>query len=348
MSPALATSSSRKNGLPPVRRWRASTVRNDGSSPNTAARNPLTSAGASRLRRTLVTAWRRSSRVQEIAGGVTPRQSVGTVGADDQERTAIGLGEALEQRQALRVGPVEVLEHDETRVAGGEQTHEVDACPHPVLGRLADVGHDRGQLGMSVQVGHCGASRGTAPSAARRSPGRPDRQGPRCAGSTLSISSRASRVLPMPASPAISATAGEREAPTRDCSRLNSAVRPTITGERPVRATSMLRAYVARQRAIECDQLADACFAIARSQYRCGQIVHAGHGQVGGGLGLSPLCSTAENGQAMLARVLQQPVLAVAGQSPREVIVREHDVIVRPYAGRPHRARHVSSRGFDA
>ena len=55
ISPAAETSSSRKKGFPPVRVCRASTVRYDGSSSNTAARKPLTSAGVRRSRWTWVT-----------------------------------------------------------------------------------------------------------------------------------------------------------------------------------------------------------------------------------------------------------------------------------------------------
>ena len=69
ISPAADTSSSRKNGFPPVRTWRASTARNDGSWSNTAARKPLTSAGVRRSRWTWVTRCRRSRRGTASAAG---------------------------------------------------------------------------------------------------------------------------------------------------------------------------------------------------------------------------------------------------------------------------------------
>ena len=240
-----------------MRVCRASTVRNDGSWSNTAARNPLTSAGVRRSRWTWVTRWRRSSRGHRLGRGVAARQAVGPVGADEHEAAARTgrarrgrLGEALEHGDALGVGPVQVLEHDERGVAAGpvaQRPHEVDARPHALLGRAVGVAHGRRE-GREVGVG--ASSPASAPSAAastasrNSSIGRPTVPGSAWPASTRvppgarRTSSCTSRVLPMPASPDTRATDGTGRAPTSAARRSSSTARPTITGDRPVRPTS--------------------------------------------------------------------------------------------------------------
>ena len=90
---------------------------------------------------------------QQVGGGVLSREAVGAVGADDHQWSALGLGEELEGGQALRVGPVQVLEHDERGAIGGEGSDEVDASSHPLLGRSARVLDHGGALGVAAHVG---------------------------------------------------------------------------------------------------------------------------------------------------------------------------------------------------
>ena len=94
--------------------------------------------------------------------GVAARQAVGPVRADEHEAVAHTgrarrgrLGEALERGDALGVGPVQVLEHDERGVAAGpvaQRPHEVDTRPHALLGRAVGVAHGRRE-GREIGVG---------------------------------------------------------------------------------------------------------------------------------------------------------------------------------------------------
>ena len=200
-----------RTGCRPCGVWSASTARNDGSCSNTAARNV---AHVGRAEPGELQVGHRVAPVeprQQVGGGVASGESVGAVGADHHERSAVGLGEELEGGQALRVGPVEVFEHDERGATGGEGPDEVDACPHPLLGGSARV-LDHGCAARG------GCSRRSLPRASRNSSiGRPTVPGSAWPASTsvpagaLATSSCTSRVLPMPASPAISATAGTDE-----------------------------------------------------------------------------------------------------------------------------------------
>ena len=150
---ALATSSSRKNGLPPVRVWSASTARNDGSCSNTAVEERAhvgrAEPGELEVRHRVAPVEPR----QQVGGGVLSREAVGAIGADHHQWSALRLGEELEGGQALRVGPVQVFEHDERGAIGGEGPDEVDAGPHPLLGRSARVLDHGCALGVAAHVG---------------------------------------------------------------------------------------------------------------------------------------------------------------------------------------------------
>ena len=63
---------------------------------------------------------------QHLGGRVPAVQRVGPVGADEQHRTAARLGEPFEERDALGVGPVQVVEHDHTRRSRGEIADDIE------------------------------------------------------------------------------------------------------------------------------------------------------------------------------------------------------------------------------
>ena len=100
-------------------------------------RKALTSAGVRRLEVQVHDRVPALEAGQHLGGGVAAGQAVGPVGADDEQRAAVGLGQALEQREALGVGPVEVLEHHEAGTAGGEVADQVDRQPAPARRRVA-------------------------------------------------------------------------------------------------------------------------------------------------------------------------------------------------------------------
>ena len=79
---------------------------------------------------------------QEVGGGVAARQAVGSVGADEEEGAAAGLGEQLEHRQALGVGPVEVFEDHDAAGVGDEVLDESHRGAHPLLGGALGIGGD--------------------------------------------------------------------------------------------------------------------------------------------------------------------------------------------------------------
>ena len=147
---------------------------------------------------------------EQVGGGVAPGEPVGSVGADEHERAAVGFGEPLEDGEALGVGPVEVLEHDERR-----------ARPPTGSGRgrrrLAPAPRRRGSGPSRRRRSRGCALTSVLPRASRNSSiGRPTVPGSAWPASTsvpggaLATSSCTRRVLPMPASPAIRAIGGRR------------------------------------------------------------------------------------------------------------------------------------------
>ena len=82
---------------------------------------------------------------QQVAAGEATAEVVRPVGADQQEARAGQLGQAVDDRRALGVGPVQVLEDDDGRL---------------VADALGEAGHDR------VRVGEAGRRARRGPAAA--------------------------------------------------------------------------------------------------------------------------------------------------------------------------------------
>ena len=193
-SPAATSSSSRKKGLPPVRLNRVSQTVLGSWRWYTAARNAATSGRRRRSRRSWWTWWRRSRRDEHLGGRHPPGQLVGPVGADEQQRRPCQRRRGARRRPRSRRRP---SAGPRTRPArGGRRAGARWRRPRPDAGR-------RPRAASSPSSGLRPARR-----AARARRARPGRRAPRCRRAADAISSRSSRVLPMPASPATSATAG--------------------------------------------------------------------------------------------------------------------------------------------
>src|SRR5262245_2335091 len=151
----------------------------------------------------------------------------------------------------------------------------------------------------------------------------------------LSISSRARRVLPMPASPAMSATVGAVAVPTRLCRRASSAVRPTITGESPGRVTST-RLSVGRATArTDGDSAGGALF--AAPGLGLGELVQAEGGPLLGSLLAVAARSAAGPREAVAPSVTLSLLVAVVEDRPGDLVAREHEPRMRLYALPAHR-----------
>ena len=94
---------------------------------------------------------------EELGGRMAPGEAVGAVGADHHQGAAFRLGQQLEGGQALGVGPVEVLEHDEAGPRIGEAAHEVDSRPHAVFRGTPAVPDGGEEL---LVLGHLGVPQG--------------------------------------------------------------------------------------------------------------------------------------------------------------------------------------------
>ncbi len=70
---------------------------------------------------------------------------LGTERRHDDEREVRGGRQAPEQRDAVGVGPVQVLQHQHGRTAGQQVTHQVDGGPLQLVGRVAVVVVGMGQ-----------------------------------------------------------------------------------------------------------------------------------------------------------------------------------------------------------
>ena len=62
-------------------------------------------------------------------------QRVGAIGADEQAGSAARFRQPLEEGDALGVGPVQVVEHDQARYRTGENGHDLEPEPNPFVGR---------------------------------------------------------------------------------------------------------------------------------------------------------------------------------------------------------------------
>jgi hypothetical protein len=85
---------------------------------------------------------------QQLGGRVAPRQPVGPVGADQQQAAAVGLGQLLEDAEALGVGPVEVFEHEQAGAHRHQLADHRDRGCDASVGRAVDVAHDGQQVGV--------------------------------------------------------------------------------------------------------------------------------------------------------------------------------------------------------
>jgi hypothetical protein len=94
---------------------------------------------------------------EELRGRMPAREAVRAVGADDQQPAAAGFGQLLEHREALGVGPVQILEHDDAGDPLGEPPHQLDSRPDALIGGAVGVVHGLQQ--RSVSVGGAVASR---------------------------------------------------------------------------------------------------------------------------------------------------------------------------------------------
>ena len=203
----------------------------------------LTSGWSSRSSRMWVTVWRRSSRGSSSDAGwrrdrasgryVPTSSSRPPSGSASRSNTAT-LSESAQWRSSKTTRP--------TASAVSCRT-SVDCDPDPFLRRPARV-TDQGHQGCVV-VGR----RRRRSTSRNSSIGRPTVPGSAWPARTIvpagarAISSWMSRVLPMPASPATRATVGTRPAPSRLVRRSSSADRPTMTGDSPLRPTSIPAAY---------------------------------------------------------------------------------------------------------
>ena len=69
-------------------------------------------------------------------------ERVGPVRPDQQQRPAVGLGQPFEERDALRVGPVEVVEHHDARRPDREIADDIEREPDPLVGRARRVAEE--------------------------------------------------------------------------------------------------------------------------------------------------------------------------------------------------------------
>ena len=99
-----------------------------------------------------VTACRRSRPRDQLGGRVAAMQGVRTVRADEQAGPAARLGQTLEERHALRVSPMQVVEHENARGPARQVADDLRPDSQTLLGCEAPVGEDRDPL-----VGACPA-----------------------------------------------------------------------------------------------------------------------------------------------------------------------------------------------
>ncbi len=78
---------------------------------------------------------------QQARRGVAAGERIGSVGADEQARAAAGLGQALEEQQALGVGPVEVVEHHHARRPAADRGEQREAGPDALVDVALGVDH---------------------------------------------------------------------------------------------------------------------------------------------------------------------------------------------------------------
>ena len=133
------------------------------------------------------------------------------VGADDERRSVVGAGDALEDRDALGVGPVEVVEDEHRRSTAEDVGRPVARADVQPGRRGAPADRPGGAAATSRSSSAGSSSRRTSRSSSKGRPRPPGSAWPastRVSSGRPDTSSRTSRVLPTPASPPTSATPG--------------------------------------------------------------------------------------------------------------------------------------------
>jgi hypothetical protein len=98
---------------------------------------------------------------------VAAGHALGAEGADQQQRQVGGDGQAAEQGQALGVGPVQVLEHQQRPLGAGQLADQGGHGPQQLLlavlalGGPGQLGRHRGQQ-QAQRLGAVGRGSGTA------------------------------------------------------------------------------------------------------------------------------------------------------------------------------------------
>ena len=169
-------------------------------------------------------------------------ERVGAVGADEQARSAALLGQAFEEGDALGVGPVQVVEHDDARRSASVRSRTISSPSRTrsSAGRSVSARSSRRSSSFALPVVE--GVEEQLERAAERARDRPDRRRRPCRrGAGRSARARGGSCRRR-ASPPTSAMAGDCPASTRRARRSSSSARPTICGERPGRPTSIPQA----------------------------------------------------------------------------------------------------------
>ena len=260
---SLATRCSRRSrrprGSPPLgRRRRREAPRRKRGCPRRGRRSrssasPEGVVGTSRKQRRQLVAFQRpearagppspnAGRVRKAAHALRGRQLVRAVGREQQNLPVVEVvREEDEEIERRRIGPVQVLEHEQHRRGGcpvGEQRERVLEHPQLRAGPPPDLPEARPSGRSASTNGWYGSSVPT------RSIDRPSRTSNPASRARLA-SSDASRLLPMPASPATRTVAPlpARVASTARSSSASSRTRPTNTSlaRAPIRPVSRSR-----------------------------------------------------------------------------------------------------------
>ena len=279
---AAPASSSTKNGTPWVRSWIARASEGAGARVRAASASRLAvSSGSSGESDDLVEAAGAAQLVAQPAQQVVARQAVGAVGRDDEQRhLAQRLGQGREQLERRVVGPLQVVEHDDSGPFAGQVRRSAQRD------RLEQRG-----AGRRPARGLARARAGSAPGADAGGRGRRGRRGRR-AGSERSAATtgavRRGRALAGrgPTGPAVRA---RRRPPRRAASCPRRPRRRASTSEPPPRRARS-RPPASRARS--------ACAADERSRVAMAQSGPAG-GRAAAGEGRGQALTGAGSGRTM-------------------------------------------------
>ena len=328
---ALATSSSRKNGLPPVRVWSASTARNDGSCSNTAVEE----------RAHVGRAEPGELEVRHRVAPLEPRQQVGGGVPSARGRRGGRCRPPPVVRPRARRGarrwpgsPSRPSAGPRTRRARGHRRRGIGRgrrrpAPAPRTIGPGPGPRMRSRGGCSRRRGR--GHRGTAPSVDRRCPDRPGRPARACRrGRWRRAPARAASCRSRPRRRSVRPPVPTRS-PCRARSRPSSAVRPTMTGESPARPTSMVGSYGSGGQLVRVGPG-------GRRRRVCRRRQPHGRGRCGGAT-----APPEAPGQTVLAGLVTKGLLALVDECLGHLVAVEHGSIVRPYADRAHRLTCASS-----